>query len=109
MDKAFYGLKADNKLTAKQVTLSNTHFIRIYLSLSNIALASCLVSAFQVFSTMQSYDLGCSYGGGADSASVLIDAGLSFVSQANSNWRRGTKNMIFHHSFLSKCSFVTVI
>uniref|UniRef100_A0A7N6AJJ2 Complement 4B (Chido blood group) n=1 Tax=Anabas testudineus TaxID=64144 RepID=A0A7N6AJJ2_ANATE len=59
VDKAFYALKADNKLTANQV-----------------------------FSTMQSYDLGCSYGGGADSASVLTDAGLSFVSQTNSASRR---------------------
>ncbi|KAF3839878.1 hypothetical protein F7725_018595 [Dissostichus mawsoni] len=52
VDKAFYGLNADNKLTAKQV-----------------------------FSSMQSFDLGCTYGGGADPASVLTDAGLSFFSQ----------------------------
>ncbi|XP_030606148.1 complement C4-B-like isoform X2 [Archocentrus centrarchus] len=51
VDKAFYALNADNKLTAKQV-----------------------------FSTMNSYDLGCSYGGGSDSASVLLDAGLAAVS-----------------------------
>ncbi|CAK6960493.1 complement C4-B isoform X1 [Scomber scombrus] len=55
VDKAFYALKADNKLTAKQV-----------------------------FSSMQSYDLGCSYGGGSNPASVLTDAGLSFVSQSSS-------------------------
>ncbi|KAF3691807.1 Complement C4 Complement C4 beta chain [Channa argus] len=60
VDKAMYGLKADNKLTAKQV-----------------------------FSTMQSYDLGCSYGGGADSASILVDAGLSFVSHTQSAGRKG--------------------
>nr|SSC14281.1 Complement component 4 [Channa striata] len=59
VDKAFYALKADNKLTAKQV-----------------------------FSTMQSYDLGCSYGGGADSASVLVDAGLSFVTDTQSKARQ---------------------
>ncbi|XP_075322751.1 complement C4-B [Odontesthes bonariensis] len=52
VDKAFYGLNVDNKLTAKQV-----------------------------FSTMTSYDLGCSYGGGSDSGSVIGDAGLAFVSQ----------------------------
>lgn len=27
VDKAFYALKADNKLTAKQVTLSHTYFL----------------------------------------------------------------------------------
>nr|AIN76766.1 complement component 4 [Oplegnathus fasciatus] len=59
VDKAFYALHSDNKLTAKQV-----------------------------FSSMQSHDLGCSYGGGADPASVLTDAGLSFVSQSQSMWRR---------------------
>uniref|UniRef100_A0A665VFC1 Complement 4B (Chido blood group) n=1 Tax=Echeneis naucrates TaxID=173247 RepID=A0A665VFC1_ECHNA len=51
VDKAFYALKADNKLTDKQV-----------------------------FSAMQSYDLGCSYGGGRDTASVLGNAGLAFAS-----------------------------
>ncbi|XP_062322694.1 complement C4-B isoform X2 [Osmerus eperlanus] len=51
VDKAIYALNAQNKLTAKQV-----------------------------FSSMQSYDLGCSYGGGQDMASVLNDAGLSFMS-----------------------------
>ncbi|KAM7383630.1 hypothetical protein PAMP_003265 [Pampus punctatissimus] len=60
VDKTFYALKADNKLTAKQV-----------------------------FSSMQSYDLGCSYGGGANPVSVLVDAGLSFVSQPQSTQRRG--------------------
>ncbi|XP_071324887.1 complement C4-B [Trachinotus anak] len=59
VDKAFYALNADNKLTAKQV-----------------------------FSAMQSYDLGCSYGGGADTASVLLDAGLSFVSQSLTDYRK---------------------
>ncbi|XP_076594325.1 complement C4-B [Chaetodon auriga] len=59
VDKAFYALHADNKLTAKQV-----------------------------FSTMQSYDLGCSYSGGADPASVLTDAGLSFVSHSQSKGRQ---------------------
>ncbi|XP_020493080.2 complement C4-B [Labrus bergylta] len=58
VDKAIYALKTDNRLTAKQV-----------------------------FSTMQSYDLGCSYTGGSDPASVLTDAGLSFVSNSQSKWR----------------------
>ncbi|KAM4735658.1 complement C4-B [Anableps anableps] len=60
VDKAFYGLKADNKLTAKQI-----------------------------FSTMASYDLGCTYSGGSDPEAVLIDAGLSFASQAKAAWRGG--------------------
>lgn len=55
-----------------------------------------LVPTFQVFSSMQSHDLGCSYTGGADPASVLTDAGLSFVSQSQSMWRRSmTKTQIF--------------
>uniref|UniRef100_A0A667YMT3 Complement C4B (Chido/Rodgers blood group) n=1 Tax=Myripristis murdjan TaxID=586833 RepID=A0A667YMT3_9TELE len=53
VDKAIYALKADNKLTAKQV-----------------------------FSSMQSYDLGCSYGGGADPESTINDAGLTFISRS---------------------------
>ncbi|XP_033983582.1 complement C4-B [Trematomus bernacchii] len=60
VDKAFYGLNADNKLTAKQV-----------------------------FSSMQSSDLGCTYGGGANPGSVLTDAGLSFFSQSDSKWKKG--------------------
>ncbi|XP_054476945.1 complement C4-B isoform X2 [Anoplopoma fimbria] len=59
VDKAIYALNADNKLTAKQV-----------------------------FSSMQSYDLGCSYSGGSDPASVLTDAGLSFVSQSQADWKK---------------------
>ncbi|KAI3360945.1 hypothetical protein L3Q82_013149, partial [Scortum barcoo] len=59
VDKAFYGLHADNKLTAKQV-----------------------------FSSMQSHDRGCLYSGGADPASVLTDAGLSFVTQSESKFRK---------------------
>ncbi|XP_015258224.1 PREDICTED: complement C4-B-like [Cyprinodon variegatus] len=58
VDKAFYGLKADNKLTPKQV-----------------------------FSTMASYDLGCAYSGGSDPEAVLLDAGLAFASQSVQKWR----------------------
>nr|XP_046255837.1 complement C4-B [Scatophagus argus] len=58
VDKAIYALHADNKLTTKQV-----------------------------FSSMQSHDLGCSYSGGLDPASVLTDAGLSFVTQSQSKWK----------------------
>ncbi|XP_034466750.1 complement C4-B isoform X1 [Hippoglossus hippoglossus] len=58
VDKAFYALNADNRLTAKQV-----------------------------FSVMQSYDLGCSYGGGSNPESVIGDAGLSFISQSQSKGR----------------------
>ncbi|KAL4646806.1 complement C4-like [Arapaima gigas] len=54
VDKAIYGLNFRNKLTPKQV-----------------------------FAAMQSYDLGCSYGGGSDMASVFNDAGLSFISHSN--------------------------
>ncbi|XP_045575101.1 complement C4 [Salmo salar] len=62
VDKAIYALNAHNKLTPKQV-----------------------------FSSMQSYDLGCSYGGGSDIASVLNDAGLSFISNSHvlSKMRKG--------------------
>ncbi|CAL8286667.1 unnamed protein product [Merluccius merluccius] len=51
VDKAMYAITGPNKLTAKQV-----------------------------FSAMESYDLGCSFGGGADHTAVFTDAGLSFVS-----------------------------
>ncbi|XP_061572619.1 complement C4-B [Cololabis saira] len=60
VDKAIYSLNVDNKLTKKQV-----------------------------FSAMNSHDLGCSYGGGSDSASALLDAGLAFVSQSSSNSKKG--------------------
>ncbi|XP_036394649.1 complement C4-B [Megalops cyprinoides] len=53
VDKAIYALNVHNKLTAKQV-----------------------------FSSMQSYDLGCSYFGGVDTAAVLNNAGLSFISHS---------------------------
>ncbi|XP_012718029.2 complement C4-B isoform X1 [Fundulus heteroclitus] len=59
VDKAFYGLKADNKLTAKQV-----------------------------FSTMESYDHGCTYSGGSDPRAVLMNAGLAFTSQSMNEWRK---------------------
>uniref|UniRef100_A0A3B5BHG4 Complement C4-like n=1 Tax=Stegastes partitus TaxID=144197 RepID=A0A3B5BHG4_9TELE len=59
VDKAIYALNADNRLTAKQV-----------------------------FSTMGSADLGCSYNGGSDATSALLDAGLSHVSKTKSVWRR---------------------
>ncbi|XP_062395535.1 complement C4-like isoform X2 [Sardina pilchardus] len=54
VDKAIYGLNSANKLTPKQV-----------------------------FSSMQSYDLGCSYGGGSDTATVFNQAGLSFISSSS--------------------------
>ncbi|KAF5901104.1 complement C4-like, partial [Clarias magur] len=56
VDKAIYALNAQNKLTPKQV-----------------------------FSSMQSYDLGCSYGGGVDTAAVFNDAGLNFISNSKVN------------------------
>ncbi|XP_017326706.1 complement C4-B [Ictalurus punctatus] len=54
VDKAIYSLNAQNKLTPKQV-----------------------------FSSMQSYDLGCSYGGGENTAAVFNDAGLTFLSHSS--------------------------
>ncbi|XP_073728066.1 complement C4-B isoform X2 [Misgurnus anguillicaudatus] len=53
VDKAIYALGTQNKLTPKQV-----------------------------FASMQSYDLGCSYGGGENAAAVLNDAGLTFISHS---------------------------
>ncbi|KAL0172521.1 hypothetical protein M9458_032832, partial [Cirrhinus mrigala] len=53
VDKAIYALGAQNKLTPKQV-----------------------------FTSMQSYDLGCSYGGGENTAAVFNDAGLTFISHS---------------------------
>jgi len=39
---------------------------------------------------MNSYDLGCSKGGGADSAQVFTDVGLAFLSDTiKSNLREG--------------------
>ncbi|KAK9960646.1 hypothetical protein ABG768_008491, partial [Culter alburnus] len=54
VDKAIYALGSRNKLTPKQV-----------------------------FRSMQSYDLGCSYGGGENTAAVFNDAGLAFISHSN--------------------------
>uniref|UniRef100_A0A673NCW8 Complement C4-like n=1 Tax=Sinocyclocheilus rhinocerous TaxID=307959 RepID=A0A673NCW8_9TELE len=53
VDKAIYALGAQNKLTPKQV-----------------------------FTSMQSYDLGCSYAGGENTAAVFNDAGLAFISHS---------------------------
>ncbi|XP_029101741.1 complement C4-B [Scleropages formosus] len=53
VDTAIYALNVHNRLTPKQV-----------------------------FASMQSYDLGCSYGGGSDTANVFNDAGLSFISHS---------------------------
>uniref|UniRef100_A0AAX7UU10 Anaphylatoxin-like domain-containing protein n=1 Tax=Astatotilapia calliptera TaxID=8154 RepID=A0AAX7UU10_ASTCA len=77
VDKAFYALNADNKLTPKQV-----------------------------FSTMNSYDLGCSYGGGPDSASVLLDAGLAAVSNDLSVWRKGKRKINIEMKILNEKSFL---
>lgn len=50
---------------------------------------------------MESYDLGCSYSGGSDPESILTGAGLSFVSQSQSNWRKSMATQFFS---LSKCN-----
>ncbi|NXV92856.1 CO4 protein, partial [Calonectris borealis] len=63
VDKAVFILNKKNKLTAKKV-----------------------------FNAMNSYDLGCSVGGGADSVQVLTDVGLAFLSDTiKSNVREGYK------------------
>ena len=52
----------------------------------------------KVFSSMQSYDLGCSYGGGSDTAAVFNQAGLTFISSGTmkSDMRKGR---ITDHTF----------
>ncbi|NWW89730.1 CO4 protein, partial [Rhynochetos jubatus] len=61
VDKAVFILNKKNKLTAKKV-----------------------------FNAMNSYDLGCSAGGGADSVQVFTDVGLAFLSDTiKSNIREG--------------------
>ncbi|NXF37415.1 CO4A protein, partial [Nyctibius bracteatus] len=63
VDKAVFMLNMKNKLTAKKV-----------------------------FNAMNSYDLGCSAGGGANSAQVFTDVGLAFLSDTiKSNIREGYK------------------
>ncbi|NWX24655.1 CO4 protein, partial [Aegotheles bennettii] len=63
VDKAVFSLNKKNKLTAKKV-----------------------------FNAMNSYDLGCSAGGGADSAQVFTDLGLAFLSNTiKSEVREGYK------------------
>ncbi|XP_076220316.1 complement C4-A-like [Aptenodytes patagonicus] len=63
VDKAVFILNKKNKLTAKKV-----------------------------FNAMNSYDLGCSAGGGADSVQVFTDVGLAFLSDTiKSNIREGYK------------------
>ncbi|NXI92835.1 CO4 protein, partial [Psophia crepitans] len=63
VDKAVFILNKKNKLTAKKV-----------------------------FNAMNSYDLGCSAGGGADSVQVFTDVGLAFLSDTiKSSVREGYK------------------
>ncbi|XP_032907680.1 complement C4-B-like [Catharus ustulatus] len=63
VDKAVFILNKKNKLTAKKV-----------------------------FNAMNSYDLGCSVGGGANSIQVFTDVGLAFISDTiQSNIREGYK------------------
>lgn len=53
---------------------------------------------------MNSYDLGCSYGGGPDSASVLLDAGLAAVSNDLSVWRKGKRKINIEMKILNEKS-----
>lgn len=51
---------------------------------------------WQVFNAMNSYDLGCSAGGGRDSAQVFTDVGLAFLSDTiKSKVREGKWNLPF--------------
>lgn len=45
---------------------------------------------------MKSYDLGCTYGGGANSLSALMEAGLSFISQFAIRWRQSKTKTTFY-------------
>eukprot|EP00062_Callorhinchus_milii_P023789 gi/632982999/ref/XP_007908431.1/ PREDICTED: complement C4-like [Callorhinchus milii] len=48
------------------------------------------LTARKVFEAMNSYDLGCYYGGGANTVGVFMDAGLTFLSDvAKSEFRKG--------------------
>ncbi|XP_074838626.1 complement C4-A-like [Carettochelys insculpta] len=50
------------------------------------------LTAKKVFEAMNSYDLGCSVGGGANSAQVFTDVGLAFISDTiQSHFRQGYK------------------
>uniref|UniRef100_A0A8B9PC88 Complement C4 gamma chain n=1 Tax=Apteryx owenii TaxID=8824 RepID=A0A8B9PC88_APTOW len=63
VDRAVFILNKQNKLTSKKV-----------------------------FNAMNSYDLGCSAGGGADSVQVFTDVGLAFLTDTiKSNFREGYK------------------
>nr|BAV92794.1 complement C4 isoform-B [Triakis scyllium] len=42
----------------------------------------------KVFEEMNSYDLGCTFGGGADSSHVFMDAGLAFISNVGTSEAR---------------------
>lgn len=51
---------------------------------------------WQVFNAMNSYDLGCSAGGGANSVQVFTDVGLAFLSDTiKSKAREGKCNLPF--------------
>lgn len=57
-------------------------FIFIFLNPSKSKWAPLSCPSLQVFSAMQSNDLGCTYSGGPDPASVLTEAGLSFFTHS---------------------------
>lgn len=97
VDKAFYGLHSDNRLTPKQVNTFPTFVshVRSANTKSNQAAATCA----QAFSTMQSYDIGCSYSGGPDPWGVLTEAGLSFVTHSQSKWKKSKCTYLFFFFF----------
>lgn len=107
VDKAFYGLHADNKLTAKQVTMVTPHILEVILKLFYHTIQyntqiQAVSPTFQVFSSMELLDSGCPYSGGYDPASVLTDAGLTFVSDSKLEWKKSmTKERLFYIYMLS--------
>ncbi|XP_067830198.1 complement C4-A-like [Heptranchias perlo] len=67
----------------------------------------------KVFQAMNSYDLGCFYGGGANSVGVFMDAGLSFISDVdvssireeyscNTEVRRQRRALNLQHQYTGK-------
>lgn len=96
VDKAFYGLHSDNRLTPKQVSTSPAVVSRVFCTTQSNQTA---VICTQAFSTMQSYDLGCSYSGGPDPGRVLTEAGLSFLTHSQSDWKKSKCTYLFFFSF----------
>ncbi|XP_067830197.1 complement C4-B-like isoform X2 [Heptranchias perlo] len=72
----------------------------------------------KVFEEMNSYDLGCSFGGGANSVNVFMDAGLTFISNVDTSvvrdgyscktdGRRTKRSLEFQDQYKGKLSHYT--